>query len=255
MKQPAWRNLYRAAAVAALIAVVFFRRNCGIEMVAFRGFGIFNVPVAHPSTALGWFTLLQEKRYVGLVLFDLQDLVNYALVGMIFLALYAALKRTSPAAVTVGATSGFLGIATYLASSQTFAMLSLSNKYASATTGAQRAALLAAGEALLAIHDPGGIAQGTGITAGLFLVLLAGLLFSIAMLRDDLFGRTAAVSGILANSLALSSFVALAFAPAPYVPVLVAIPTVISAPFRMIWYVLTALRLLRLGRGESSGSA
>jgi len=255
MTRSVWRNLYRTAAAAALIAVVYFRRNCGTEMVTFRGFGIFNVPMEHPGTALGWFGLLQEKRYVGLVLFDLHDLVNYALLGLIFLALYVALQRTRPAAVTIGAVCGFLGIGTYLASNQTLAMLSLSEKYAAATSETQRATLLAAGEALLAIHDPGGIVQGTGITAALFLVLLGGLLFSIAMLSSDLFGRAAAVTGIVANGLALTSFTSLAFAPAPYALVLVAIPTVLSAPFRVIWYVLIALRLLRLGRREAGSSA
>ena len=64
---PRWRDLYIAGGVAALVAVLFFRRNFGTEMVAFKGFGIFQVPMVHPSTAAGWFALLQDDALVGLL--------------------------------------------------------------------------------------------------------------------------------------------------------------------------------------------
>jgi hypothetical protein len=44
----------------------------------------------------------------------------------------------------------------------------------------------------------------------------------------------------------LGYFVTLAFAPA-----LRALPHVISAPFRIVWYVLIARRLFQLGSGGS----
>ena len=242
---PRWKGLYRTGAAAAVIAVLFFRRNFGTEMVAFRGFGIFDVPAAHPSNAVGWFTLLQDDKLLGLVLFNVVDLVNYALVGLIFLALYGALQRVSKCAIVTATTFGLAGIAVYFASNQAFAMLSLSDQYATATTDAQRSTFLAAGEALLAINNPGTIYQGTGIYTGLFLVLLAGLIISIAMLRGSVFNKATAWVGIVANGICLLHFVALAFAPA-----LIAFPTSISAPFRVTWYVLIALRLFRLGSGK-----
>jgi hypothetical protein len=70
----AWRLLYFMGGAAALIAVVFFRRNFGTEMVTFRAFGIWNVPAVHPSTSVGWFTLFQDNAFVGLLLFDVIDL-------------------------------------------------------------------------------------------------------------------------------------------------------------------------------------
>lgn len=239
----AWRLLYFIGGVAALIAVVFFRRNFGTEMVAFRGFGIFDVPAVHPSTAVGWFTLLQDDALVGLLLFDVVDLINYALVGLIFLALYAALHRASRSAMAIATAFGLVGIAVYFASNQAFAMLSLSERYAAATTDAQRAMFLAAGEALLAIYNPGAIYQGTGYYVGYSLVLLAGLIISAVMLRSRVFNKATAYVGILANALVLTDFIALAFAPALY-----GLPTVTSAPFRVLWMVLIALGLFRLGR-------
>jgi hypothetical protein len=125
-------------------------------------------------------------------------------------------------------------------------MLSLSNRHAAATTDAQRAMFLAAGEAILAIHNPGELSQGTGIYLSLFLVLASGLLISIVMLRSTVFGKATAYVGLLANGLALGYFAALIFAPA-----LVWLPPSVSAPFRLIWYILIAVRLFQLGAGAS----
>lgn len=241
---PGWKSLYRIGAAAALIAVVFFRRNFGAELVGFRGFGVIGVPATLPSSASDWFALLHRSRLLGLVLLNLVDLVNYALVGLIFLALYGALRRASRRAMTVASTTGLVGIGVYFALNQAFSMLSLSDQYAAATTEAQKSLFLAAGEALLAINNPGVIYQGTGIYVSLFLVLLAGLIASIVMLWSGVFSKATAYTGILANGFGLSYFVALGFAPAIY-----AWPTILSAPFRVVWYVLIARKLLQLGSG------
>lgn len=239
----AWRGLYKAGAAAALIAVVFFRRYIAAELVAFKGFGVIAVPEPLPSQAAGWFALLQHNRLLGLVLLGAIDLINYALVGLIFLALYGALRGMHKSAMLIATTFAFVGIAVYFASNQAFALLSLSDKYAAANTEAEKAALAAAGEALLAVHNPNGMYQGTGIYLSLFLVLISGLIISIVMLSSSIFGKATAVVGILANGLGLGSFLALAAAPAIY-----AVFPASSAPFRIAWYLLIAWKLFQLGR-------
>jgi hypothetical protein len=238
---PGWGTLYRIGGVAALTAVIVFRRNFGTELVTFGGFGILDVPEVFPSTALGWFTLLQENRLVGLLLLDVVDLVNYALLGLIFLALYGTLRRASQSATVIAAVSGFMGIAIYFVSNQAFSLLSLSDQYAAATTETQKTALLAAGEVLLPMHNPGATYPGTGIYLSLLLVTLAALLFSLIMLRGSVFGKATALVGLAASVSQTGYFVALPFAPA-----ILALPFVISAPFRVTWYVLIALKLFRL---------
>jgi hypothetical protein len=240
---PRWRGLYIAGGVAALIAILFFRRHFGVEMVTFRGFGIYDVPAVHPDSAAGWFALLQDDPWVGLLLFDVKDLVNYALLGLVFLALYAALHRTNRSAMVVATASGLVGVAVILASNHAFSMLSLSERYAAATTEAQKAMFLAAGEALLAIYSPGAIHQGTGYYAGYFLVILAGLIISIVMLQSRVFYKATAYVGILANGLVLIDFLILALAPAVY-----GLSTATSALFRVAWMVLIAVGLFRLAR-------
>ncbi len=203
------------------------------------------MPATTPINAGDWFTLLQNDLFVGLALFNLIDLINYALVGLIFLALYGALRGINKSAMVIATVFGFVGIAVYFASNQAFSMLDLSKHYADAATDVQRAMYLAAGEALLAIDNPGTIYQGTGMYLSYLFVLLAGLITSVVMLRSQIFSRWAAYAGILANILALGQFVALAVAPA-----IIWLPPTLSAPLRMVWYILIAVGLFRLGSGK-----
>lgn len=246
MRETGWEALYITGGVAALLAVIIFRRNWSAELIAFKGFGIFNVPETLPGSALEWFTLLQKDPYVGLSLLNFYDLINFALVGLIFLALYIALRNINKSLMLMAITSGLIGIAVYLASNQAWEMLSLSKQYVAATSDEQQFLLLTAGDVLLATNNPEAPYQATGIYVGLFLVLSAGLLISIVMLRSGIFSKTAAVCGIFANGLALLGFIALRFGPT-----ISWIPPTLSAPFRVIWYVLIAIKLFQLGKRSS----
>jgi hypothetical protein len=234
--EPSWRSLYKLGGVAILIAVVVFRRHFGAELGLLMDMGV--IDLKPPSSALDWFALLQDSRLLGLMLLDLFDIANYVLVGLMFLALYGALKRTNKPAMLVATDCDLVGVAVYLALNKAFAMLALSDQYAEASTDTMRAAFLAAGEALWAIHNP------NGIQLGLFLVALAGLIASVVMLQSHVFGRATAILGVVANSLVLAYFVALPLAPAiaPLFPAS-------SALFRLLWYILIARRLFQLGRG------
>jgi len=236
-KETAWKALYITGGVAALIAVIFFRRYLSAELMAFNGFGIFDVPKAAPVTAIEWFTLFQKNKFVGLALLDIFDLVNYALVGLIFLALYAALRKSNQSVMGLATIINIVGTTVYFASNQAFSFLYLSEQYAAATSEMQRSLYLAAGEALLANT------HGTGIHISLFLVLLAGLIVSIVMLGSNIFNKTTAVTGILANGFGLGYFILLILAPA-----ISWLPPTLSAPFRIIWYILIAIKLFKLGK-------
>jgi hypothetical protein len=241
--ETSWKTLYITGGVAALLAVIVFRRNWSAELMAFKGFGIFEVPETLPSSTIEWFALLQKDPFVGLSLLNFYDLINFALVGLIFLALYAALRKVNQSLMLIAISTGLVGVAVYLASNQAWEMLSLSKQYTAATLDEPRTILLTAGDVLLATNHPEAPHQATGIYLGLFFVLIAGLLISIVMLQSDVFHKAAAVCGILANSFALLGFIALAFGPA-----ISWIPPTLSAPFRMIWYVLTAIKLFKLAR-------
>lgn len=238
IEDAAWKGLFKVGGAAALIAGLVFRRNLDAELMLLRGSGIINVgPATPPDTVMDWFGLLQNNPLFGLTWLNLFDMVNYALVGVMFLALCVALRRVNRSAMTIAVFMSFVGIAVYLASNQALTMLSLSGQYAAATTDAQRSLLLAAGQAILAIHQNAGYA-GTGLYLSFFLVTVAGLLISAVMLRSDAFGKVTAYMGILANGFGLGYYLALAFAPA-----LVALPLSVSALFLLAWYILIGRQL------------
>jgi len=234
----AWKSLYRVGGVAALIAGVIFRRNLGPEISLFSA-------QKQPDTIIDWFTLLQNNRILGLSYLNLFDIVDYALVGLMFLALYAALRRANKSYMAIATTLGFVGMAIYFASNTAFSMLSLSDQYAAATTDAQRSMFLAAGQAVLAINNRGAIYQGTGIYVSFLLLAVAGLMVSAVMLRSSIFGRVTAYVGILASAFDLAYCITFAFVPAMTVYLLSA-----AGLFLMIWHILIGRRLYQLGRLE-----
>ncbi len=243
------KGLYRVGGAAALIAALVFRRNWGAEFVMLRALGVIRRgPAAHPTSVSRWFELLQSSRFIGLTLFNLFDLVNYALVGLILLALYAALRRASESIATLGAACGLVGIAVYFASNQAFAMLTLSERHAAAATETRQAAILAAGEALLAIENPGTMWQGLGSQISLLLVTVASVMMAFAMVRSKAFKPRTGYVGLVAEVAQLGGFLALAGPPA-----LAAVPSSIAGLFRLVWYILVGRRLWRLAQGGAAG--
>lgn len=234
---PSWKRLYIIGGAAALLAGLVFRRNLGPEAYLLTG-------QAMPASAIGWFTLLQDNRLLGLVMLNLFDVVDYALIGLAFLALCVVLWRYNKSYTLIATVLGFTGIAVCFTSNSAVSMLSLSDQYAAATTDAQRSMFLAAGQAILAVDNPGAYFQGTGIYTGFLLMAVAGLVFSIVMLQSGVFGRATAYTGILAGAFDLAFCILVAFAPWTG---LILVPA--AGLLLMIWHILTGLKLIRLGRG------
>jgi hypothetical protein len=243
-----WRELFQLGAIAILTAVLFFRRFYGVELMQFDGFGIYKgMPAEWPVSAAKWFDLLQSNTFIALNLLGIRDLVNYLLLAVFLLALYAVLKHTRPVAAGLAVVFGWVGTTVYIVSNQALSMLHLSQRYAEASSPAEQSLYLAAGEALLAVENPGRLLQGTGVHLGLFLVLLAGLMLSIVMFNSHYFTKATAIAGTLANGLGLLLFPFLLAAPS-----LAWIPPSSSALFRILWYVLSAITLLKLARPNST---
>ncbi len=240
---PEWKILYRVGGVAALIAGVLFRRNIAAEIELFSKH-------SSPVTVSDWFALLQSNRLLGLACLHVFDLVNYAFVGLMFLALYAVLRRASKSYMAIATTLALLGIAVYFASNTAFSMLSLSDQYAAATTDTQRASLLAAGQAMLAINrfTGPGAHPGAGGYVSLLLIAVAGMITSLVMLRSAVFNRATAYVGILASGLDLAYCIAFAFVPALDSDLLAVCFIPAAGLLLMIWHVMVGWRLYRLGR-------
>lgn len=239
---PGRKSLYRVGGVAALVAGVIFRRNIAAEI------GLFSQHTP-PVTVSNWFVLLQNNRLLGLAFLNIFDLVNYALVGLMFLAFYAVLERANKSTMAIVTTFGFVGIAVYFASNTAFSMLSLSDQYAAATSEAQRTMLLAAGQALLAINrfSSPGAHPGAGGYLSLLLVAVAGMITSVIMLRSAVFNRVTAYVGIVASALDLAYCIVYAFVPTVDSELLAVCFIPAAGLFLMIWHVLVGWRLYQLG--------
>lgn len=226
-----WASLYRIGGVAALVAGIVFRRNIGAEIILFTG-------QTTPNTVADWFTLLQNNSLLGVSLLNIFDVVNYALVGIMFLSLYVALKRTNENYMALAATIGLVGATVYLASNTALSMLSLSNQYAAATTEAQKTMLLAAGQTMLAQS------QSTSAYTSLLLVAVAGFITSFVMLKGKVFGKATAYIGVLASALDLTYCIT-TFA---FVPELDAFLLASAGLCLMIWHILAGRKLYQLGQ-------
>jgi hypothetical protein len=236
-----WQWLYRIGGIAALLAAIIFRRNIGAELALLTGQPAF-------ASVVNWFQLLQSNPLLGLAYLNVFDLVDYGLLGLMFFALYAALRHVHGPLVIIATAAGLVGMTVAFASNTAFSLLALSDQYVAATTAAQQAIFLAAGEAVLAINHPGAIYQGTGVYLSFLLLAVATLLTAIVMRWSVLFRGATAAIGMLAGVLDLIYCITFAWVPALTVYLLSA-----AGLLLMIWHVLIGLKLLQLSK--STGKA
>lgn len=232
---PAYQNLYRIGGAAAWV-VAFLTVA---EIVAFVFF-------PQPGTVTDWFILFQAHPVVGLLDFWGLEVPMYAMFALVFLALFVLLRRVNPSSAAIALALALLGVTVFFATNNPFTMLSLSNQHAGAATDAGRSALLAAGEAVLANTNQRAVG---GFNLALFLVSIAGLVFSSLMLRIPIFRRSTAYLGILAFGLSLADYARQAFTSS----LVVALPVILlGAVFLVSWFVLVGRRLILLGdlKGE-----
>ncbi|MFP4378721.1 MAG: hypothetical protein ACLFP4_16895 [Spirochaetales bacterium] len=230
-----WRPLYRTGAIAAFLAALLFRRNIGAEVSLFIGVE------AIPTTVVGWYALLQASPLVGLSLMAVFDLLNYILVGVVYLAVAAALWKANRSVAVLALAGGLAGVTLNLSSNISLTMYSFSERYAAATSATQGSDLLIAGQAVLAGSDPLAALPGTAALVGLLLLAIAGMLFAIMLLPHH---RATAVVGLLAGGCDLVyCFVFPLTSVAPVYLLLAA-----AGLFWMVWHVLVGRMLWRFGR-------
>jgi hypothetical protein len=230
-------SLYRIGAFSAVLAAGLALIQMLIEIV---GVGIRGTPV--PDTVSAWFALLRADRLLGFTeLTGLQVPIFILLVPM-FLALHIALRRFAPGPVTTATVFALMGVTVYLASNTVFSMVTLSDQYAAAMSDAERAGLLAAGQAMLATYD------GPGLDVGIVLVMVATLILSATMWRSGAFDRVTASMGLLAPVVASGYYLGVAF-PANRIFLLEA-----AGVLLVVWGLLVARRLNHMA-GRVWGSA
>jgi hypothetical protein len=176
---------------------------------------------------------LQTNPFVGLSFLAVFDLLNYFLVGIVFLALAARLWLVNKSLAALALTGGLVGVTINLSSNISLTMFALSQRYAVATSASQKTDLLAAGQSILAGNDPLASIPGTGALVSLLLVAMAGILFSLVLLPSH---RTTGISGLLVGGCDLAY--CLVFPLTPLAPVYLLLA--VAGLFWMLWHLLIA---------------
>jgi hypothetical protein len=233
----AWSSFRLIGGVAALLAALVFRRWLSAEFGLFQSLGWVQTQ-ATPSTPLEWFSLLHANKFVGLLLLNVFDIVNYLLAALMYLGIYSLLRNHDKAYMKLAMFLTAIGTAIYITSNQATNILSLSNQYFASDTDIQKQLILAAGQYALTINDP--VTFGTGVFWGYMFFYAAGLILSIGILGNGPIGRWIAMVGIIANAFGLGYFITPIFSPSMSI-----IPALGTAPLNLVWYIAIGIQLIR----------
>jgi hypothetical protein len=216
-----WKSLYRIGGIAALLMFV---------LTLVQSFIFIAYPP--PSTVIDYFALFRNNKFLGILDLDFLLIIINVLLILIYLALYAALRQFNKSYSAIALVLGLAGTTLFFASREaTFGMLSLSNQYATATSDPQRAMLLAAGQALLTIYN------GTAFDLSYVLGGIVILMFSVIMLRSNIFSKTTAYVGIVMGVLMLVP---------PTAGSIGLLLSLISLIPTLIWLILIARRFFQM---------
>jgi Domain of unknown function (DUF4386) len=220
---PRWKDLYRMAGIAAIVS----------EIVILLGIVTYFIWPYAPGikTTESIFLLLQSNPFGGLVSLDLFLFIGNLFSILLFLALYVSLQQVNESYALIALAAGLIGVVLLIPSRPLFELLSLSARYAAATTNVAKNQYIATGDTLLALFD------GTGWFMSTLLGAISLLVSSLLMLRSNVYGKSTAYVGILTNAVVCGFFI----------PVFGKFLLFLSLPGYMIWYFLLAKRFFQMG--------
>jgi hypothetical protein len=226
---PRWKALYQVGGATTLVQIVCFIVSMTVAFTLGR----------EPATANEYFTVLGRDRLAGILRLDFTSVINVVLFTITSFAIFAALNGKHKMYAALGVALIFVGVALGLGTHSAFSMIHLADKYAAATTEAQRVMYLTAGEATIASdwwNSTGGRFAGVFLQGGMALV-------SFIMLRSKHFSKGTAWAGMLSNGLDWIHV------PLELVlPGLAGIVLGIGGLFYVVWYPLLARDFFQLGK-------
>lgn len=222
-----WRPLFPLAAVSAIVVTVLIPIQAAVFIL-----------IPPPHSVQAYFTLFQHNPFVGLLDLDLLLTLDYLAMIPFYVALFASIERIARAWAALALITGLFSLVLYLFSREaTFSMWQLSAQYAATHNATDRAALIGAGQTLLTFYNGG--------TFGISYLLGAAstLIFSVVMLRHQVFGRLPGIVGIITGITML--------VPANVGPVGIVIALLSLIP-TIVWLIVLARAFLRYSRMPAS---
>ncbi len=189
---PRYLTLYRLGGFAGILSAVFI-------VLAIAAFFIW--PYTGNTTSIdAIFSILHTDRLGGLIALDVSMLLIAPITAVLFLGLYAALRREDESIALIALVLALLAVGLVIVCRPLVELVTLSDQYAAATDAAEQVRLLAAGEVLRTQLD------GTAWAMQTAFFMIAGLLNSSLMLRATFFGKSTAVLGIVISAIGLGFF-------------------------------------------------
>lgn len=177
-----WHKLYKIGGIAAIAIVVIIP----IQIVIFAVF-------PPPETTLGFLELFHGNWIIGLLSLDFLYYINNALIILVYLGLFSALRKVDFTNMLIAMIIGFIGIAIYYTSTVGFEMLSISKQYYSTESLEIRQQLLTVGHSLIEKY------KGTAFDVYYVFNAITLLLVSLTMFKSNTFSKATAIWGLIAG--------------------------------------------------------
>ncbi|OJX43807.1 MAG: hypothetical protein BGO78_02250 [Chloroflexi bacterium 44-23] len=231
-----WRSICTIGGVFTILALIGILLDVVIGSITGGNLSTL------PPTAIARFAQFQKFPLLGLYNLDLLNLINQLLLIPTYFALYAAHRKTGNAFAQLALIIFLVGTSIFITTNTALPMLELSNKYAGATSEAQKILLASAGEAMLARGAHGSL----GVFIGFLIPNIAGLTMSLAMLSGKVFNKITSYLGIMGSAFLMLYIVLVTFAP-----MIKDMATAFAMPGGLLsiaWMILYAIRLFQLGQ-------
>lgn len=150
-----------------------------------------------PETAFDFIMLFRDNWFVGMLGLDLLYIINNVFMIFVYLGIFAALRKADFSLILVAITLGFIGIASYFASTVIFEMKIISDQFMLAENADVKNQLIAAAQLLLASY------KGTAFVVYYVLNGITLLLISWIMFRSSTFTRATSIWGFVSGVLML----------------------------------------------------
>lgn len=177
-----WNKLCKVGGISALIIVLIIP----IQIIIFTVY-------PPPETTIGFFELFHDNWIIGLLSLDFLYYINNGLLILVYLGLFASLRKIDFACMLIAVIIGLLGIAIYYVSTVGFEMLSISKLYYSTDSIEYKQQLLSVGHGLISRY------KGTAFDVYYVFNAITLILISITMYKSKDFGKSAATWGLIAG--------------------------------------------------------
>lgn len=210
-----------------------------LQLVAILSFSVvMGMLGPKPNSAEEYFAIFQSSRLEAFLRGDILLLILIGLYVGTFPALFIALRRINPIYAALATVFTIIAVTGTFATESTFSLFHLGEKYMTAPE-AQRAQLLAAGEAVIASD----MWNGTAAYMGGILLQGSGVMISVIMIRSKDFRKVTAYTGLLGNGFDLIQHLL-----HPFLPTIASSISMFMGLFYLVWFPMLAWDLFKLSR-------